>query len=231
MAELRLKASQTQADRLPQICMACGQPAVKHVRRNFSWCPPWIHICIIAGVLPWAIIVAILTKRMWVDVPVCEKHRGYFWKRLLLMILPIVLLLGLSVGIAYLLSEMGEKDSAGLVCLGFGIALLAWIIVIGVIQFTMIRAKDITDRTITLVRIHNDFVTAFEKMQPRDDFDDEFDDDYPRRRRRRYRDEDDDDRPRQTRDDRTDIRAAPNPDDRTDIRAAEPDDRIRRDEN
>src|SRR6516162_2810859 len=118
MAELLLKGSQTSGDRIPMVCMVCGEAAVKHYRKNFSWVPGWVHICILAGVLPWAIIVAILTKRMWVDVPVCEQHRGYFWKRTAAGILSFLLLAAVSIGAAVLLDEMGAKDAVGYVCLG-----------------------------------------------------------------------------------------------------------------
>jgi hypothetical protein len=213
MAELRLKELQAFGDRMPMVCMVCGEPAVKHYRKNFSWVPGWVHITILAGLLPWAIIVAILTKRMWVDVPVCEQHRGYFWKRLAAGFLSFLLLVGLCIGAAVLVGEVAGKnnDAMGYVCVGSGVLFVAWIILLFVIQAKTLRPKEITDRTITLTRVHEGFITALREFRDREDLGDSVQEDSYRKR---YRD----------------AESRRGRDDRTDIRPADPDDRIRRDD-
>jgi hypothetical protein len=194
--------------------MACGQPATMHKSKNFAWYPKWTLVLILAHVLIFAIVASILTKRMRVDVPLCEKHRGYFWKRTLLMILSFVLLVAVGIGVVALLSDQLGGDAAGFACIGFGVLLLIWVIALIIIQQMMIRPSEISERSITLVGVNDDFVAAFEEMKTHDDFDDEFnagfDNREPRRKRRR---DYDDDEPRKPRDRRTDIRAA-EPDDR-----------------
>jgi hypothetical protein len=219
MAELRLKESQTTGDRMPMVCMVCSEPAVKHYRKNFSWVPGWVHICILAGVLPWAIIVAILTKRMWVDVPVCEQHRGYFWKRTAAGILSFLLLAAVSIGAAVLLDEMGAKDAVGYVCLGSGVLFIGWVITLFVIQTKTLRPKEITDRAITLACVHEGFVSALREFREHEENDE---DSY----RKRYRDAE---RPRKPRDERTDIRAERDLDEPIDVQPVrDPDERIQR---
>ena len=223
MAELLLKGSQTSGDRMPMVCMVCGEPAVKHYRKNFSWVPGWVHICILAGVLPWAIIVAILTKRMWVDVPVCEHHRGYFWKRTAAAILSFVLLAGLCVGAAVLAGEFGDRDAPGYVCLGSAGLFIIWVIALFVLQTKALRPKEITDRRITLTRVHEGFVAALREFRDREDYGDfDREDSY----RKRYRDAEGSRIPRDL---RTDIRAGHDTDEPIDVDPVrDPDERIQR---
>jgi hypothetical protein len=195
---------------MPAMCMACGQPSTDYIRKNFAWCPPWVSILILAGLLPYVIVASMMTKRMHVEVPVCAKHRGYWWKRGLLMWLPMLFLILGGIGLAILADEMRQKDLMGFVCLGSVLAVLTWLIVALVIQSLMIRPTEITDRTITLKSVNDGFAASLNEMQ----------DDHEGRRRRRYDDDDYcEDRPRRRppraeydeppsrRDDRTDIRS------------------------
>ena len=47
----------------PAVCMKCGKPATVATVKNLSWVPPWTGVLILAGALPYIIVVAILTKR------------------------------------------------------------------------------------------------------------------------------------------------------------------------
>ena len=224
MAEIRLKESQTSGDRMPMVCMVCGEPAVKHYRKNFSWVPGWVHICILAGVLPWAIVVAILTKRMWVDVPVCAQHRGYFWKRTAAGILSFLLLAGVSIAACVLLDEMGAKRAVGFACVASAVLFLAWVIALFVVQARMLRPKEITDRTIMLTRVHDEFISALREFRNREDFAYEDNEDSYRKRLR-------DAESRRERDDRTDIRTERDLDSPIDVDPVrDRDDRIQRGE-
>src|SRR5438477_7402723 len=84
MGRLRLRMSDTKADRLPDACMVCGEPSKEYVRKNFSWFPPWVYATILLGVLPAFIVASVLTKRMRIDVPLCREHLGHFRKRVTL---------------------------------------------------------------------------------------------------------------------------------------------------
>ncbi len=143
---------------------------------------------------------------MTVDAPICKKHCGYWWKRQLLMWLPLLLLFigGSAAVIAAGDAGAGEKNVAGFICIGTAGLFIAWLIVAVVIQTKLVRPAEITDRTITLKRVNEKFLDAFEEMrrERRRDFDREYDDveDYDermcRRRERQAKDDSgyDDDR-------------------------------------
>lgn len=162
--------------------MACGQPATTHIKKKFAWQPPWVIITILINILVYAILAIALTKRMTVDVPVCNRHRGYWVKRGLWMfgsfVGLVILCIGGGIGLDAALGDDGVGFIFGLCTLSF----LGWLIFVIVLQSLMIKAKQITDRTITLVKVHPDFVAAFVGLRD-EDFDDE--DDWSRRPRRR----------------------------------------------
>jgi hypothetical protein len=190
MAEIQLRQSETDRDRLPDVCIACGQPATSFIRKTFAWHPPWVIVIILAGLLPYVIVALILTKRMTVEAPVCDKHRGYWWKRQMLMWMPLLLLFLCGIGLAIAAGNMGDKDTPGIVCFASGAAGVVWLFVAVVIQSMMIRPTEITNRTIRLKRVHEGFVDAFDQLRRgRDrDFDRDYDDDvedYDERMRRR----------------------------------------------
>src|ERR1700722_12168700 len=69
----------------PAVCMVCGQPATMTKTKAMSWCPPWVGVLILFGVLPYAVVAAILTKRAAVQAPFCDRHHGHWVNRLLLL--------------------------------------------------------------------------------------------------------------------------------------------------
>jgi hypothetical protein len=224
MALLRLRDTETRARHLPEICMACGEPSVDHIKKTFSWYPPWIGWLFLVGGVPLVVIlVLVLTKRMSVELPVCERHRGYFWKRTLWICVALLvpfLAWAAVFAIAMALVDRRDEDSVfGFTCLAFVVVLLLVIGIIAVVQNYAIRPKEITDRTISLIRVHEGFVEAWEahrdrgwdaiddepRGRRRDRGEDQHDDrdwrgrDVPPERResfRERRDEDDDPRPR-----------------------------------
>jgi hypothetical protein len=174
----------------PEVCMKCGARSSVVVRRTFSWCPPWVIITIIAGLLIYAILAMVMTKRMSVKVPLCKEHKGHWTMRTLCILLGFLGLL-VFVGLAIALSSE-DSDLAGLVWMVTGVLLLAWLIMVIIFQYTAIRPTEITDRSITLTGVNEGYIEAL-----REDRGDSDDDDRPRRSRRR--DNDDDDRPRKRR--------------------------------
>jgi hypothetical protein len=169
MGRLRLRDNEVRASRLPELCMVCGEPSVKHVKKNFSWYPPWVTALILAGLLPYLIIAAVLSQRMTVDVPLCARHSGHFWKRTLLIWLTLVGWLAVGVLGTVLVTELVPEPDKGYlmagVCMGFAAGLVAVIVVVGIAQNTAIRPKEITNREITLVRVDNKFIDAAEKLR------------------------------------------------------------------
>jgi hypothetical protein len=84
----------------------------------------------------------------------------------------------------------GGGDLSGLACAASGGLALIWLIVAAIIHSMMIRPKEITDRTITLTRVHDDFVTEMDKLRSArrgDDWDEDGEEYEERLRRRRQR--------------------------------------------
>src|SRR5689334_11120648 len=127
MARLRLRDTETRRSRLPELCMACGEPAETHIKKNFSWYPPWAGLLILVALIPAVIVIAILTKRMTVEVPVCAQHRGYFGKRILWTVLALLGWLGLSAAAFALAIAVADKNNEGgamgFACLAFVLSL------------------------------------------------------------------------------------------------------------
>jgi hypothetical protein len=60
---------------LPQPCVKCGAPANgKPVTKTFSWHHPAFYLLILAGLLVYVIVVAIVRKSMRMSVPLCARH-------------------------------------------------------------------------------------------------------------------------------------------------------------
>lgn len=153
---------------------------------------------------------------MEVEVPVCDQHRNYFQTRMIWtwVVAGATFVMGMLAFIVLLAASEGDTAGAivgGMAC--FGVSVFPVILIIAYIQSATIRAREITDRSITLVRVHDDFVEAMEirregatrKASPRRrsrDDDDEFEeveeiDPAPPKRRESFREG----RPRRRRDD------------------------------
>ena len=160
MADVRLRLREVDGY-LPQVCMCCGEPASDTKTRTMSWCPPWVGILILAGLLPWAIVVAILTRRVTVQVPLCEQHQSHWLNRNLLIWGSFFLfgLLGLGGIVLGLNLPRQEQDAVmPFICIGSGVMLLAWVIILVICQQTAIRPKEITDDDITLTGVCGAFI-------------------------------------------------------------------------
>jgi hypothetical protein len=159
------------------------------VRKKFSWYPPWIGILILGGPIPFAIVAAILTKRMQVVVPLCEAHRGHWtWRNWFIYGgLAVVGALGLGAFILMIvLTEQrpprpGTDAIVGISCIATAVLGLAWLIAAAIVQSTGIRPTEITDYSITLTGVADEFIDAVEDQRER----------APRRKRRDDDDEDD----------------------------------------
>jgi len=209
MATVWLDESECTRDgNLPPVCLKCGADAHQTVRKSFSWCPGWVIVLILAGVLIWLIVAMILTKRMSVYAPLCDEHKGMFTRRALLTALLVVLSLGsLAVGIAVpiILEGPGGRapDWAGFTILAGAGLMLVLLIAAAIVSKGGIGPNEITDRDIQLKGVHEYFVAALKaqrraerderdrrRAERRDDEEDEDDeyDDRPRKRRSHYDD-------------------------------------------
>jgi hypothetical protein len=195
MARIRLYDYEVDDQLLPNVCMQCGADADVEKRKKFSWYPPWVVIIMVAALLPGAIVAMILTKRMTVDVPLCNEHKNHWlWRTAATWIgLGICGLLGLIVFI-FLVNQRPRSQGeqlAGFLCLGVVVVGLVWLIVVAILHHTSIHPVEITDRDITLTNVSSGFIDALRDERSRHRHEDE--DDYPRSRRRGRRSSDYDD--------------------------------------
>jgi len=82
MAEIRLSLREANGD-LPKVCLVCGRDNELVKKKTFAWQPPWVWVALLLGVLPFAIIALILTKRATVQAPLCKEHRFHWDGRIL----------------------------------------------------------------------------------------------------------------------------------------------------
>ncbi len=194
MAEIRLRLREVQRGNFPAVCVCCGQAATTTQSKNMSWFPPWVFVLILAGLLPYAIVASILTKKATVKMPFCEEHKGHWFNRGLLLwgtfFLFAVLAFGAFIFAANLPRPQNE-DVLGYVCLGSLVLLVVFLgIVIGV-RVTAIRPSEITDHEIQLTGVSDAFVAAVEADE---------EERYSSRSEGRWRDEEEaDDSPRRGR--------------------------------
>jgi hypothetical protein len=68
MATVTLDYDEAARSELPRVCMYCGRRATHAVRRKFKWYPPFVFS---------PIIRMLMTKTMYVGMPVCDSHGGF----------------------------------------------------------------------------------------------------------------------------------------------------------
>ncbi len=141
-------------------------------KKTFSWYPPWVGVLLLAGLLPFLIVALILTKRCRVMAPLCEQHKNHWMMRQLLVLLSLVgmIALGLVVSIADVsVSKSGSQGDtlSGLVCMGWVILLIGWVVLAVVVQSTSIRPKEITDTFLRLGGVSDEFARACEEEMTR----------------------------------------------------------------
>jgi hypothetical protein len=186
MATVRLGRYELEEYDLPRVCMYCGARATHYKSRRFQWFPPWAWL-----VLGW-LGAMIFMKSCTMPAPLCEKHKWHWGGRTAVILLSllgliVVVLAGVALGSAL------DLDPA-VVFLPILVLFVGWLVLAVVLSATQIRPTEITDKSITLRGVSEDFVEALEEARRGDD------EDRPRRRRARDEDEDDeDDRPRRRR--------------------------------
>jgi hypothetical protein len=165
MATTTLTLDECEPNALPPVCVKCGAEATCEKAVKFTWQPPWIIVTILAGLLIYAILSVILTKRRLAHMPVCDRHGGvwnwgsgiaYFvlfgW--LIILLAP-----------AFVLAPGQGKDYVGQYYLWSVGLLIVGIIVAAVVQSCGIKAKHITDDDLKLTRLNADFVAALEDQR------------------------------------------------------------------
>jgi hypothetical protein len=185
MASIKLYRDEVGEDQLPNVCMRCGRTADVQKRKAFSWCPGWVHVLILAGLLPWLLVMLIMTKRRTVYVPLCNEHKNHWLWRTLITLGGLGLIFVCFVATVVLLAKeekgRGQGDAAlgGFMCFGTLGLLLVVLIVAAILSSSSIRPTEITDRRITLAGVAPEFKEAIrdwdaQKLDVADDYDERF---------------------------------------------------------
>lgn len=78
MARIEIENREADGEDFPRMCIYCGRETENLVPHTFSWMPPWVNICIFAGLLPWIIVMLVVRKTMRVRVPLCQRHTNHW---------------------------------------------------------------------------------------------------------------------------------------------------------
>jgi hypothetical protein len=191
MAQVHLDRHEVEEGLLPSLCIRCGAPAALTKDKTFSWHPSSIDTLIAVGLifnvllLVGIILAVVMTKRMRVRVPLCASHQNHWlWRALFIWGgLGAVAVLGIG-ALAFVLNA-GKMDEdlqvlAGCLCGGAALLGLIWLIAAAIVQNGAIRASEITDDRIALIRVSRTFVDALERE--RDEDEERFEHFSPRRR-------------------------------------------------
>jgi hypothetical protein len=192
MAQIRLRKGETDAEHLPMVCMVCGEPATTHVRRKFTWAPEWLSILafsvVVAGTVLAALVVILyfaFRKRMLVEVPTCDRHHGYWRRRLLWAYLPLMVVMIAGGGeLIFMLSmdEGPDQESMYGPCFGTVVGAFMCLVIAAVLLTSTVRAASIGDRGITIKKVDERFVQALiaKRRAEREKAEEDLDDDLPR---------------------------------------------------
>jgi hypothetical protein len=169
------------------------------------WHPSWVIVLILVHVLIYAIVASILTRRATVNVPLCDAHKGHFFKRSLLTWGSFFIFLAIGAGAIIIGLNLDRQLSDKLmpfICTFSCILGVTWLIIIIACHYTAVRCSEITDTEIALTGVAAEFVDAvgeeerdrvarrMARRRERDRWrDEEEDDDPPPRRRRSEPDE------------------------------------------
>lgn len=160
MPNVQLSKAECSRRLIPRVCVRCGKRADVFKTRNFGWYPPALTLAFPFGGLPFLILVRILMKRMKVDVPFCKADEGY-WVTRALVALPILAVLAIGAITALAVSHDTGLPPVVMYVIGGALA-AAFLGVALAVKFTTIRPVRITDRSITLARVHPAFIAALE---------------------------------------------------------------------
>ena len=193
MASVRLSRYEATRGHLPRVCMRCGAPATLVKPKTFSWQPGWVFLFILLGLVGLVLFLVLsltLSKRMRVQVPLCERHRHHWAIRNGLILGGLVLLLALAGGLIGWQTELGRwlgmgNDAGAILWLGLAALALIWLIGAAIAQSRAIRPTEITAKRIRLVGVSPHFVAALDEGLEEEEEEEEYEDGEPPRPRRR----------------------------------------------
>jgi hypothetical protein len=168
---------------LPRVCMKCGARATTSKVIQFAWYPPWLLALVPFGVLPFLLVVALITKRQRVKVPFCDEHVNHFFLIRVMRALGYFGFFGAPVLFGIGIAANPRGNLAGYLCVGWIVLILLYFAAVRVFALlTKIRPTEITDTSVTLTNVSEEFARAMEDDDEDDDDDRPTEKQPPRRR-------------------------------------------------
>jgi hypothetical protein len=177
MAQLLITFDEVE-EGLPAVCMRCGRPATVFLERRFTWYPQWVGATV--GLLPlFLLLVLLVRQRLTVAVPFCERHRNHWRVRARFALggaAVLAVAAGAGVALLLLLDHYGAADGlVGPFVLVWLLLFAGWVIPVAALYSSVIRAVDMTDRSICLGGVSRAFVDAMYDAREAEEGDDEDD--------------------------------------------------------
>jgi hypothetical protein len=151
--------------------------------------PSWVHLIILAGMLPWLIICLLMRKAIRVQMPMCSRHLHHWSNRKLIVWLGLLFWIAYAITFAVALEDIPNDMRAPIVAGGI-LGGLSWLITAGIVQNQAIRAAKITDYGADIVNVNKKFAEAWRMYC---DAVDEKERQARKSRRRKYEEDDDED--------------------------------------
>jgi hypothetical protein len=146
------------ADNLPPVCAACGQPATSAKAETYNWNPSWVLPLIAFGLLPWVLFLLLTRRTATLAMPLCGRHTGR-GRRTMQVLVAGFAVAGVVGAVGYFLHDVDRELGEHVLLSAAGVVLLTGV---AALFFTgnWIRAKGIDARTVTLDGVSVEFARA-----------------------------------------------------------------------
>jgi hypothetical protein len=122
------------------------------VKKELVWCTPWIPLLLLG--MGRGVVVS------QIRAPFCDRHKDY-WSKRDFYLLGTFFLFGFLGVIGYFVFR--RSDFSRFVCLGWLIMLIIWVIIVIIVHYAGIRAKEITKTNVFIKGVSAAFVAAVEE--------------------------------------------------------------------
>ncbi len=160
MADIKMGRFEISEYELPDVCLKCGAQARQRLYHTFTWTPGWVYAFFVLGpigIIVIRILINSVRQEFTMGVPLCAEHRGHWFWRNLIVGLMVVAFVAALIGGGILAGELDEPPPFFVTFLS---ALLSLILGVILVQRTAIRAREITQQSITLTGVSDEFVAA-----------------------------------------------------------------------
>jgi hypothetical protein len=160
VATIRVYHDEKDGGDFPPLCMRCGADAEASVPQKFAWMPPWVHVFILLGLLPWLLAAALTRRTMRVTAPMCARHVNHWLSRKLYIGLGLLWWIGFAIVFAVFADHL-PKDAVAPIGAAALVGALVWLLIGVVLAHRAIRAAEIRESGIELANVNKEFARAW----------------------------------------------------------------------